>query len=50
MEALIYILGLILMIIVPITLFSIEIHLKNGNKQNEEIIELLKQIKNEKNT
>ena len=47
MEALIYIVGLLLMIIVPITLFSIEIHLKNGNKKKDEIVELLKQI-NEK--
>ncbi|SFM26339.1 hypothetical protein SAMN04487943_11135 [Gracilibacillus orientalis] len=35
-------------IVVIITLLSIEGHLRKGNKQNEEIIELLKQI-DEKN-
>lgn len=39
-----FIIGFIVVVLIVITLFSIENHLKNSVKQNEEIIDLLKQM------
>ncbi|WP_404448066.1 hypothetical protein LG307_03280 [Sutcliffiella horikoshii] len=36
---------IIVIIIIVITLLSIEVQLRRANKQNEEIIDLLRQIK-----
>ncbi|GEN82592.1 hypothetical protein SLU01_09040 [Sporosarcina luteola] len=39
-----FIIGFIVVVLIVITLFSIENHLKNSVKQNDEIIDLLKQM------
>lgn len=39
-----FIIGFIVVVLIVITLFSIENHLKNSVKQNNEIIKLLKQM------